>query len=236
MRQTKGLTTEELIKEIRSGLEKLEDGLPTDLDASAVSETAKLPFKALSIRAVLAWRFVDISCSVMRCVDEDRTASAAVLTRAALETGAAVWYLNDRLRRALDTGAVGNTDDCLMKLLLGSRTMQEVLPSAINVLTFVDAVNKQVDGVRHQYDELSELAHPNWAGAMNLYCTTNHDERAFSFGPQDEVTTKTNGKIFAVLSGTILIFKYVFEEIDQAMPEFVQLCEREIALQKNEKP
>ena len=37
-----------------------------------------------------------------------------------------------------------------------------------------------------------------------------------------------------MLSGTILIFNYKFEEIDLAMPEFVQLCEREIALQKNE--
>ena len=194
MIQTKGLTAEELIKEIRSGLEKLEDGLPTDVDVSAVSETAILPFTDIcSIRDVLAWRFVDISCSVMRCVDEDRTASAAVLTRAALDTGATVSYLNDRLRRALDTGAVGNTDDRLMKLLPGSRTMQEVLPLAINGLTLVDAVNMQVDGVRHQYDELSDLAHPNWASAMNLYWGRNFDERASSYGLETlEVTTKTN--------------------------------------------
>ena len=235
MRQTKGLTTEELIKEIRSGLEKLEDGLPTDLDASAVSETAKLPFKALSIRAVLAWRFVDISCSVMRCVDENRTASAAVLTRAALETGAAAWYLNERLKQALDKGAVGDTDEYLMRLLVGSKTIPG-MPPPINVLSFVDKVDKQIAGVRKQYDELSELAHPNWAGAMRLYCTNNIAERSCSFGPKDEAITNTNGMIFGVLSGTILIFRYVFEEIDRAMPEFVQLCEREIALRKNEKP
>ena len=36
-----GVKTEELIEEIRSGLEELEGGLPTDLSASAVSETAK---------------------------------------------------------------------------------------------------------------------------------------------------------------------------------------------------
>ena len=222
------VTPEELIDEIRIGLAELEDGLPTDLNASAVSETAKLPFKALSCRAVLAWRFVDISRSVLRCVDEARTASAAVLTRAALETGGATWYLNDRLRRALNTGAVGDTDDCLMKLLLGSRTMEE-MPPAINVLTFVKKVNKQVDGFLHQYEALSESAHPNFPGAMHLYCTNNRDERFCSFGPKDEVITNTNKYILGVLSGTILIFRYVFEEIDRAMPEFVQLCEREIA-------
>ena len=233
MRKKKGVTTEELIEEIRIGLAELEDGLPTDLNASVVSETAMLPFKALIIRSVLAWRFVDISRSVMRCVDEDRTASAAVLTRAALETSAAAWHLNDQLQQALDTGAVGNTDDSLMRLLLGSRTMEEVLPSAINVLTLIDRVNKQVDGFRHQYDELSEFAHPNWSGAMALYCTTNNDERACSFGPKDEAITNTNTKIFKVLSGTILIFKHVFKEIDQAIPKFVQLCEREIALRQD---
>ena len=224
-----GVTTEELIEEIRIGLAELEDGLPTDLKASAVSETAKLPFKALSCRAVLAWRFVEISRSVMRCVDEARTASAAVLTRAALETGGAAWYLNDRLRRALDTGAVGNTDYYLMRLLLGSKTPQE-MPPPINVLSFVDKVDKHVNGVRRHYDVLSEFAHPNWSGAMYLYCTNNSAERACSFGPKDEAITNTNTRIFAVLSGTILIFKAVFEEIDRAMPEFVQLCEREIAL------
>ena len=227
-----GRTTEELIKEIRIGLAELEDGLSTDLKASDVSETAKLPFKALIIRDVLAWRFVDISRSVMRCVDEDQTASAAVLTRAALETSGAAWYLNDQLQRALDKGAIGNTDDSLMKLLLGSRTMEEVLPSAINVLTFIDRVDKQVDGFRNQYDELSEFAHLNWSGAMALYCTTNHDERACSFGPRDEAITSTNTKIFNLLSGAILIFRYVFEEIDRAIPKFVQLCERDIVSQQ----
>ena len=226
------VTPEELIDETRIGLAELEDGLPTDLNAAAVSETAKLPFKALSCRAVLAWRFVDISRSVLRCVDEARTASAAVLTRAALETGGAAWYLNDRLRRALDTGAVGDTDDCLMKLLLGSRTMEE-MPPAINVLTFVNKVNKRVDGFLHQYEAFSEFAHPNWAGAMHLYCTNNRDERACSFGPKAEVITNTNKNILGVLSGTILIFRYVFEEIDRAMPEFVQLCEREIAMRQD---
>ena len=72
-----------------------------------------MPFTALIIRAVLAWRFVEISRSVMRCVDEDQTASAAVLTRSALETSGAAWYLNDQLQRALDKGAIGNTDDSL---------------------------------------------------------------------------------------------------------------------------
>ena len=227
-----GVTTEELIDEILIGLAELEDGLPTDLNASSVSETAKLPFKALICRAVLAWRFVDISHSVMRCVDEARTASAAVLTRAALETGGAAWYLNDRLQRVLDAGAVGDTDDYLRKLLLGSRAIQE-LPGALNVLSFVDKVDKKVKGFRHQYDVLSEFAHPNWLGTMNLYCTNNSAERACSFGPKDEVITNTNKIILGVLSGTILIFRYVFEEIDRAMPEFVQLCEQEIALRRD---
>ena len=228
-----GVKTEELIEEIRSGLEELEGGLPTDLSASAVSETAKGPFKALSARAILAWRFVDISRSVMRCVDENRTASAAVLTRAALETGAAAWYLNERLKQALDKGAVGDTDEYLMRLLVGSKTIPG-MPPPINVLSFVEKIDKQIAGVSKQYAELSELAHPNWAGAMRLYCTNNIAERSCSFGPKDETITNTNGMIFGVLSGTILIFRYVFEEIDGAMPKFVQLCEREIALQQDD--
>lgn len=55
-----------------------------------------------------------------------------------------------------------------MRLSMGSRT-DATLPQAVSVITFVDRVEKDVEGFRHQYDLLSEFAHPNWAGTALLY-------------------------------------------------------------------
>jgi hypothetical protein len=42
----------------------------------------------------------------------------------------------------------------------------------VNVLNFVDRVDKDIPGFRHQYDLLSEIAHPNWAGTVFLFSET----------------------------------------------------------------
>src|SRR5437763_472139 len=69
----------------------------------------------------------------------------------------------------LKAGIVGDIDDFLMKLSLGSRADNGIMPQAISVLTFVDRVEKDCEGFRQQYDRLSEFAHPNRAGTALLY-------------------------------------------------------------------
>ena len=53
----------DLMNEIRKRIELLESSLPRRLDAMAVSETAKLPWKALFYREALIWRMAELSRS-----------------------------------------------------------------------------------------------------------------------------------------------------------------------------
>jgi hypothetical protein len=55
----------------------------------------------------------------------------------AVETSAALWYLCGKIGGVVEAGIVGDIDDYLMKLTMGSKT-DKSLPKAINVQTFVD--------------------------------------------------------------------------------------------------
>jgi hypothetical protein len=59
-----------------------------------------------------------------------------------------------------------------MRLLMGSKVDTDILPPSVNVLNFVDRVDRDIPGFRHQYDRLSEIAHPNWAGTVFLFSKT----------------------------------------------------------------
>lgn len=114
------------IDDIRRRLEALESSLPKRLDGYAVSPHTKLPFKVLLYREVLAWRMVELSRSALELLESDRIASAITLVRAAVETSAALWYLWGKIDGAVMTKSVGDIDDYLMKLIMGSKTNPEL--------------------------------------------------------------------------------------------------------------
>ncbi len=141
---------EDLMTEIRGRVEQLESCLPSRVDAM-VSPDSKLPFKALLYRAALIWRMAEQSRGAFENFEKDKLASALLLTRAAIEATAGLWYLHAKLEAAVKAGAAGDIDSYLMKLAMGSRA-DPAMPEALNVMKFVDHVEKDVEGFRHQYD------------------------------------------------------------------------------------
>lgn len=82
-----------LMDEIRGNLELLESNLPKRVDGWALSQLSKLPFKVLVYREALSWRMAELGRAALEEFEKDRLAAAIVLTRAAVETSAALWYL-----------------------------------------------------------------------------------------------------------------------------------------------
>jgi hypothetical protein len=157
------LPLEERLQEIARHIEILESNLPKRVDPASISLKAKLPFKALDYRGALMWRFVELCRCALDSFNGGDLAAATILTRAAMETVAALWYLSGKTKSVVDMQTVGDLDEFLMRLLMGSK-VNSAMPQPVNVLTFVERVNAQFDGFRQQYDELSEFSHPNWAG------------------------------------------------------------------------
>ena len=110
-----------------------------------------------------------LSRSALECLEKKKLASAILLARASMETSAALWYFREILERSTEVQAISETDQRLVQLLMGSKIDSDILPKAENVLNFVDRVDKKIPGFRHQYERLSEFAHPNWSGTALLF-------------------------------------------------------------------
>jgi len=227
-------SVESVMNEIRAGLERLESILPSRVDPMAVSRTAKLPFKGLVYRAALIWRMAELGRIAFESFENDKLASAILLTRAAIETSAALWYLCAKLEKTVQSGKVGDIDEYLMKLMMGSKIDAD-MPSAINVLTFVDHVDKEIDGFRHQYDILSEFAHPNGAGTTGLYSKFDPSTRLTDFGPK--VRDNDGLKLAGVfdLSVSLAMFEDTCSRILNLIAAFVVLCESQLKTAASDK-
>ena len=215
---------EELMTEIRGRIEILDASLPLRVDAM-VPPDSKLPFKALIYREALTWRMAELSHGAFENFEKNRLALAILETRAAVETSAALWYLHTKLDATLKAGAVGDIDDFLIKLSMGSRTDTDIMPQAVSVLTFVGRVEKDVKGFRQQYDRLCEFAHPNWAGTALLY--SKHDQAKLwtDFGVNIRGIEGPKQVGVTNLSVALMFFERSYNRIADIMPAFIKLCE-----------
>lgn len=214
---------ENLMTEIRGGLELLEGNLPHRVDPM-VSPASRLPFKALVYRAALSWRMAELSRGAFESFENNQIARAILLTRAAVETGAGLWYLGAKLDAAVKAGAEGDINDYLMKLMMGSRTNPE-MPSAISVLTFVARVEKDVEGFSQQYDLLSEYSHPNWAGTARLYSKPDATNLWTDFGRNIRGIAPPKKVGIINLSVALMFFELSYNRVGDNMPAFIALCE-----------
>jgi hypothetical protein len=214
-----------LLVEIQDRIGAFRAKLPTTVDGFAISRESKLPFKAILYREALLWRMTELSSSACDGLRKDLLAVGVLLTRGAVETAAAVWYLRGKLEAVNDSGSLGNVDEDLMSLLMGSRNNPE-LPKATNVLTFVDRVDKEVEGFRKQYDGLSEFAHPNWAGTTLLYSKPDPQIMGANLGANVRSSEATKQIAVVNLSVALMIFERSYNRISEVLPDFVSLCER----------
>ena len=159
----------------------------------AVLQVSKLPHKALLYREALIWRMSELGREALESYQRDKLVSAIALTRAAVETSAALWYLRTKMDAVVKSRVAGDIDDYLMRLVMGKATAADptdplqsnsVLPRPIKVGTFLKQVVKDIQGFSHQYGVLSEYAHPNRAGTALLYCKHIPADSMYDFRPE----------------------------------------------------
>jgi len=222
--------------EIRENLELLESNLPKRVDGWALSQMSKLPFKVLVYREALAWRMAELSRAAFEEFGKDRIAAAIVLTRAAVETSAALWYLCGKVEASVESAEVGDIDDYLMKMNMGiatdpptdPETGEAVTPRPTKIGKFLNSVDKDIDGFNRQYGYLSEYAHPNWAGTVYLYSKLDKENAVADFG--QNIRKPDGTKVIGVgnLSVALQMFERSYNRVSDIIPEFTKLCEERL--------
>ncbi len=234
-------TIDDLTIEIRGRLDRLEANLMSRLDARDLGTRSQLPFYALYCRETWMWRVVELGRDAFDCFQKEDFVSAMVLTRAAMETTAALWTLRGKLERALKLGSVNISElgTYLARLQVGQGKglAQPDEPKAVHVMDFIRTVEKDFEGFGHQYDGLSEFAHPNWSGTTGLYSRFDHDEALVEFGRNIRGGERTKGIGLTNLNVALLFFEDIYNRLADLMPAFIELCERaSLASNPTDKP
>lgn len=109
---------------------------------------------------------------------------------------------------------------------MGRRVDTDILPEAINVLNFVDLVEKDIEGFRDQYDRLSEIAHPNWAGTILLFSKVDESKAIGYFGENIRGGDSARATGAVNLAVSLRMFEVSYNSITDLVPAFVNLCEQ----------
>jgi hypothetical protein len=206
------------LAEARELAARLSESLPTKIEIAALGVLSKAPFQLMTVREALIWRTEELARSACDALDREDFTVAALLTRSIAESAAMIWYLLEILKqRASFTPEQLN--DKLMQMFAGSRTLTEG-PAAINVLTFVKHLDKEIPGFLAAYESLSEYAHPNWRGVSGLYSKIDRDNFTVNFG-RGFRADQAGGQLADALVGGLLAFHGAYNQIADIMPVWV---------------
>jgi hypothetical protein len=220
------------IAEARDHIKLLSSSLPTIIDAGSFRTISgeicrsKAPTIALSFRETQAWRVEEFARAGCDLIERGDLVAGIANIRHMMECCAAIWYLLEMIENPVTS----NTNhkvlyERLGQLFVGSKNIFPDMPRAINVLTFIGKLDKKFPGAARQYDRLSEISHPNWAGSAAIYAkrTDNNFTTYFGRNLKDNSSTKTLA-LGALING-LEIFAYAYNRITDCIPAFVEACE-----------
>lgn len=214
--------------EIAARLDAFARSLPKQIDAPAISRM-RLPGNVMWYRETMIWRFTELAQDALENLDRKRFASAMVLTRAAVETAAGLWYLHSKIMKAVKADDLGDLDAMLRRLNLGYKdpaALADNLPEAVSVLTFLAHVDKDIEDSTKAYAALSEYSHPNYQGTACLYSHPHADTGLVDFGSNVRAADSHETICAINLSVAAMMFQHSYGAIADLMPGLVILCEK----------
>lgn len=200
---------------------------PQALDARRTARRSKLPFKATLYRDSLLWRIEELGRSALNAYDRDDHVAGIVLTRATIETIAALNSLH-RLVTRYKGGDIETLDAKLMSMLMGSRVGDD-RPDAINILNAVDKLTKTLPAFRALYDQLSEYAHPNDPGTASSFAVLDIVRLGANFTRRGEQYARRAWLLIECLATSLMLVMPLYEELSTGASNFARLCDSDVA-------
>ena len=214
---------------LEKGLElsnQLKGCLPPRIDPATTSIKAKVSFHALCIREVLLYRVSELADTALNSYQKNQLVTSAILARALLESVSLLYWLYKELTRAVEEGSSIRITPFLKRALVGTRNGTTPL-EAHNVLNAIDAMGQDVEDWRKLYEELCEIAHPNWGGCLGAYAKFNKEKVWYELGE----CRLPKPLILGPLVGSIEFFIHYYNDMVPHLKDFAALCEKELESQ-----
>ena len=196
-------------------IENLTNNLPHCVEIAALTLNSKLPFKVISIRETLIHRMAELSVATLQLFENGQLLPAFILTRSTVETSALLYCLYRSLEQFNIDHDVERLDKSfLMRALMGSKN-DDAAHEAYSVLTAVDKLDKMVEGIRHDYDELSEFLHPNWAGVMGAFGKIDKEKFRLELGKENRTLKPIIG--LSPFVAALQAFEIFYDEVGKSI-------------------
>ncbi len=212
------------IQEARRLADVIAASLPKEIQISALTLDSKIPFKALSFRELLIHRVSSLASSAIDLFERDQIIPAVILTRSILETVALAYALHEHLTIFLNDKNKSELDSFLMRCLFGFKDDPQ-FPKSVDVLTFIDAVDKSIPRFRKMYDILSEYASPNYSGMLASFGKIDKEKFELKLGPQNMKNINKIG--VSALSIALTIFTHYYDDSSELIRRLNDFFEQE---------
>ena len=211
----------ENIAAARKAFELLAVGLPNEVWVSGIGTLSKGPYLAFCLREALSYRMVEMTRNACAALERNERSVAIVLARCGLENLALMRHLLRTLDRR-DEMTSEALHEVLHKMLVGGRLPGNPTdaPIAFNVITMLDKMDKELPGIRSMYDDLSEVAHPNYGGVHALFAKINPKKFCTTFGPTDR--GEPMGQIAgAALASGAELYNLYYDRVGDALEAWI---------------
>jgi len=144
-----------------------------DIVRNTLQKDSNAYFHTLLLIGILN-RTYELTESALWAIDNNRPLTAFNMLRGLFETLGYIYYSMEKLKKASSSKQFSEN---AVKLFLGSKTSNSQYPT-INILTCIDCATKTFPKLREQYDDISEIVHPN--ASSHAYCARAEDEEVRS--------------------------------------------------------
>jgi hypothetical protein len=202
-------------------LENLASRKRTQIVVEGPLEKSKLAWQISSLSEALLRRTIMLGEGIALCWNASNPLTTFLACRALVETCALLADLEERLLGFVSIENptiqdIGKLYEVTMNRLFSSRDEDWVADypqsAAINVLTFIDKLDKTFTGARKHYDRLSERCHPNSAGLHLLYATTEYETGTVHF---DDNKGMAYVEVVGAAITLLPVMEFFFERIDK---------------------
>jgi hypothetical protein len=220
-KQTYEVIVQSLLDEAKQKIDILSVSLPKEVKPIE----QKTAYNAICYREGLIYRTEELARGAYNAFLQRDVVNAITLTRALIETIAAIWYFMKLIEKPILN--LTEVHEKILRLLVNHKT-NPTQRNPINIISFLDAVEKEVPGIKKTYDNMSEYAHPNWSGTMLIYSKINKENFVtyFSENIKKESAEAHMEMGLNALVGSIEIFEIAYNRSGDLLPTFIKECEK----------
>jgi hypothetical protein len=203
------------------------------------------PFATDEIMPKIVWKFeVYIQCNLRRSLDcldlmelsweNKKSLGSYIFGRALLENTAQLFDLYNQTDRLLKERNFKGLNDLIENRLFGSKLEIYQDTPAVNIVGLVKKLAEKAKGFNEHYNQLCEVAHPNYFGMMGQYCDIDYEEKTANFDIGKTMSSDSLGRVFYTMLPSLTLYEGYMNLLIEKLPEISTFNAEVVAASKVE--